>query len=309
MLNLRITGDNAAFLYIQLINALDRFGLFNITPIINLRKLNPKAISLICNKRFIAHYFKDIIGGIDLCPDRDTGKKSIELLRKVAPRQLNEFGSNDSIVATKYNGKLLKLSTNRKEWISTKYPSFSINTRDGMLRVYLTDLKKTCYGRNININLDKINNTICKYYSQSFIYMAKSQKMFDSVRNNTMYFLPYEQHADIISLSEYEDYKQKYGYDDPSKGFGTRMFYYDEAELIDTKLYPSGSNSFKVLTDISNDEVAIHKTPSVFVKKTTKDCENYVSVMVRVPRLLVVERERLEQLISDSTINVINDMK
>lgn len=305
MLNLRITGDNAAFLYIQLINALERFGLFNITPIIKLNKLNAKAIAMISNKKFLAHYFKDILGGNDLCPDRETGKKSIELMKKLAPKQLKGFGSNDCIVATKYNGQLLKLSTNRKEWVSTKYPSFSINTRDGLLRVYLTDLKKNVYGRTINLNFDKLNNIIFRYYSQTFIYSAKVQKQFKSIRCNSMYLLPYKQKADIISLAEYEEYQNRYNYDDPSKGFGTRLFYYDEAEMIDTKLYPSGSNSFKVLTNISNEEVAIHKTPSSFIKKEIKDYQNYVSVMVRVPRVMIVERERFEQLINDSTIEMI----
>lgn len=302
ILRLRIAGENPSLIYIQLINVLGRYNLFNLAPIFNLKRLTPKTISAITNKRFLAFYFKDIIGSSVLCPDRDTGKKTVELFKKLAPNQLYGFGSNDRMVATSYNGKLYKLTTNRKEWTGTQYPSFSLETKDGLLRVYLTDLKRQVTGRTLNIDTSKLNNTCCRYYSSRFMYTYKSQKMFNSMRNNIMYFLPYGQNTDIISLSDYKEYIRKYAYDDPSKGYGTRLFYYDEAEMIPSKLFPSGNSSFKLVTEISNDEIAIHKTPSAFIKKSVKDCEEYVSVLVRVPRLLVVERERLEQLITERVL-------
>lgn len=293
--------------YIRLIELLGRYGLYNIVlDDLSLDRLSPKAIFLCKNRRFLCYWFYEIIGGEIRPGDFRQLKKITTILSVIRPRGMERvFLEGDSIYVV-YRGNKYSLTTDRRGWEDTRLPSFSINTKShGVLKFYLVESGIRFSGQSPHIDLESERFT-CTYYSDRYIYDSRAQRLLGgtSLRDSSYFFIPHGIDSDVISLSEIEDYIRRYSYDDPAKGFGTRLFYYDEAGLINSKLYPSGKSTMRVLTQISNDEIAVHASPSKFIRRRVDECENDIRVLVRAPRILVVNKERIDQLVAEHIIEI-----
>ena len=310
VLSIEQVGPNKVINYIRLIELMGRYGLYNLRIVdVPLYRFTPKAIYFCKNPRFTSYWFFDFLNAekrVDV-NDPNQMRRITTLLSVISPRGIEEIGLLNNSIVAKYHGQLYSLTQSVKTWEGTKLPSFSINTKqEGLLKFFLVDLGTTFSGHASKFKIKNIRSFVCNYYEKSFIYYSKYQHALQdlSLRNNSLYLVPNGISSDLISLSEINDYLGKYAFDDTPKGFGTRMFYYNEAEMIDEHLFPNAANSTKVLTQISNSEVAIHTTPVSFLRKTVQDCEDYTTMFVRVPRIFVIRQERLEQLITQKIITI-----
>lgn len=310
ILFLEQVGNNKAENYIRIIELLGRYGLYNIKfSDFPLNRFTPRAIYLTKNPRFACFWFFEFLngrGGI-LRGDLEQLRKVVTLLSVIKPRGVDSIGLYKGSIICRCGGREYSLVTDLRGWNESALPSFSIMTKkSGLVKFYLVDAGVEFTGHQSKLNLQNLRNFGCVYGAKQYTYNQKAQRMLgmSSIRDTTLYFFP-NRTADLISLSEFEEYQKKNAFDDPSKGFGTRLFFYNEANLIDTNLFPSGANTVRVLTRINNDDIALHNTPGNFIKTPIKECPERSSVLARVPRLLSIERSRLEQLVADHTIQIL----
>lgn len=300
-------GDDVLGNYVRLLELLGRYGLYNIKfADYSLDRFSTQAIYLCRNKKFLSYWFYELIGGEIRPGDYEQLKKITTIISVIRPRGMERVFLDGGSIYIIYRGVRYSLTTDRRGWENTRLPSFSIETkRGGILKFYLVESGIRFSGHSPKTNLENERFT-CRYYSDRFIYDSRAQRLLggNSLRDTSYFFVPFGSNSDVISLADIQDYLNKYGYDDPSRGYGTRLFYYDEAGLINSKLFPSGRSSMKVLTQISNDEIAVHVTPSKYIKKKINQCDQFVRVLVRAPRILVVDKERIDQLVSEHIIEL-----
>lgn len=273
-----------------------------------LTKFSLKAIALMKNRAFASYwlfYFLNNEGSIVKGDVRQL-QRLVTLLFVIKPRGLDYFGLSKGSVIVRYNGRLYSLETTVNSWDQNNLPSFSIITKDQNVRFYLVQPGVNFSGHASKLKLQNLRNFVCTYQAKEYIYDARVQRMLSPVmlNNNRLLLMPKGANSDLIFLSEIREYLNKYGYDDPSKGFGTRMFYVDEAPLINKGLYPSSANSVRIMTIISKDEVALHSTSSKFLKKNVGELVNYGTTMARVPRMFILSLERIDQLINSHIISI-----
>ena len=296
--------------YIRLIELLGRYGLYNVKfADFPLSKFSNKALYLCRNKRFLQYWFYDIIGGTIIPNDIEQLKKITTILAVIKPRGLEHICLENNVISTSYQGIRYSITSDVRGWEDTSadLPSFSINTRNGgVVCFYLVEPGIHFSGHASKMRNIPNRHFSCRYYNQQFEYDGKTQKLFSdgSLKDTSLYLTPTNKSIDVIFLGDIEDYLKSYAYDDPSKGFGTRLFYFDEANLINTETFPTDTKSLRILTQISNEEIAIHNTPSKYIRKTVDDCGGYNKVLTAVPRVLVIDKSKFDQLQSENIIRI-----
>lgn len=309
MLKLDIDSSNPSLVYLQLINFLGKYDLYNIDPIVDFKKFTPRLIEQIKNKAFLEFWFDDIVDNIELNPDTETAQKSAALLRKIRPLHIDGVGvsKKKNIVGVRLDGKLYKITTNKKEWLDTGFPTVFIPTRQRGTRLYFAHLKEN-QSRTIELSFkDLLRPERIRYYSEHYFYKPSVQRKFANAVCDRIYCLPIDTNGNnIITLAEMEEYYDKYKYESPACGHGTRMFYFDEAELINQGFFPNGKDGFKVATKIDNQTIAIHESPDKFIRKKVVNCAPYDGIFVRAPRVFIFDRSMLEYLMNNGIIGFLD---
>lgn len=310
ILNLSITnGQLTLGNLIRVVELVGRFGLYNIKfDQFKLKNFPARAIPMLKNPKFVSFWFFELLGDSINPSDPTQMEKVAAIIACTGPSELTRvYYDHRTKCITAYYGTTaytIKLDPSKEE--AAYLFSFSLETREGAVKFYLCENNEMFTNRTIPLQFNDNSMFICTYGNNRYIRHPKISAYFDQTNydKSIVTLVPDGRSADLISLAEYDQYVQSHKWDDPEKGFGTRPFYYNEADAINKNLFPSNVTSFKVLTMINNDEVAIHETPKKFYKKPVAECERHVKQMVRVPRILSLKKERIGQLLSDHTITI-----
>ena len=310
IMNVAITRDQLTLgNLIRIIELIGRYDLYNIKfDQFKMESFPPRAIKLMKNPKYVSFWFFELIGKAINPNDLEQMEKIATIIDVAGPRELSMIRCDcrDRCIYTNCNGQTYTIKLDPEKEESEYLYSFSIMTREGNVKLYLCEGKKPFVDRGLPLNFVDNASFVCVYGAKKYIRHPKISQYFDQTNfdKSIITLVPDGMSADLISLAEYDNYVQKYSWDDPGKGFGTRLFYYNEADAINKNLFPSNASSFKVLTMINKDEVAIHETPKKYYKKPVSECEKHVKQLVRVPRLLSLRKERINQLLSDHTIEI-----
>ena len=301
------SNNDISMQYIKIINDLTEYGLYNLTAIeINLKTFlsESKEAMGIYNPYFVRHYLPYYLKSSDQSRNAKIFCK-LQIKNLVYSQKGEETKFPDAVLMN-YCGEDYGLLLRTCNWKEGKnYPSFNIETVEGLRAIYFLPIE-VAKQQGKKFRVPKQETFYCIFQSQKLLYSFKFQKYLNknSLSNKVMYFIPTRVGVSAGAIStcqpacQLKEYLQKTGYENYQYGYMTRMFNFDEAELIHPDNFKSESD---IVTFLSSNVFCFHESPKHFQKKNLNDLDNDFKT-AQVIRMLVVNEERYNDLIKQGII-------
>lgn len=260
------------------------------------------------------HLFLSHIHNIDYIKTRlsyyienDMSSCIVEALKILHPYNISSvFDEGGTLITSTPDGdKKIVLSYSCDNELS----AVQIPTRDGTLYISLSsDLTGPSVVKKMRIWVDK---KFVSFFGATLRSSEKVQKTFgDLSRNkNLITYLPTKrervgQAPLTVLFEDYAEYLDHYSFEQLEDGYGTRMFTLMEADYINDQMFPTGAVKNEVAVYISDNTVGLLKDRNTYFKIELDKTKSYKDNFVTVPRMLLVDRQQVNKLISRGILQV-----